>query len=1297
MPSFKKIISAFCAAAIAVSGAVMPVLADEQVVLDLNYTELTEDSSWKLEDSNVKQTFDNAADEGMRITNSYNNGNKLASKTLATALADADITIEYETQMFCNGNPDVATNILYLGADKNSTILEWQLDKYAKTGRINGNEYINEMTPTTGIGSTDRCTPWLTVTHRIDFANKTVATTIGDADTVYYESAGDKFVDTSVNSFGYIGLSIGRSSNFVALKNLKITTVPWTDTQKAQVAINNIDLKTFTKYGSDGTGVLTTNNIVVPTEDADVYGVSAGTFGIDANLNGVAVDWESDNTSLVEITGRNEVTVNPTSSAAVVHLTATATDYPSAKRVFTLNIQGTEDFLKYVASQIDLTEGNSTVSYTKDESGAIVADSYDVISNFTVPENLSGATIKWSSNDNNVSVGGGNISLNSWNEGSYTITATISSAGKSYPKDFTIVVPKARVFYNDSFDDWATGNLVALDKASNNDHDGYSLSSGTRNGNGEHYIAVAEGGPATTEANKDKFINNVLMQYNDDGSRPHSMTFTKMSGASNTKDLYATFDFRLNNDTTTMRITNGAGNIDLSKSLGLQSEVWYHMELTVLNNGDYTGNITNYATGKPVKTITGSNGPTTITSFTGTSSYYSFAFNNLYIAAGNVPGITPTGKTDVTIGKTTTIATVARAKDIKVDLGDLEDSVTYEIVNGAVILTGKSADKGNVTITATSDIEVSSTIEVVVGTDKTFADEAADALLDKLVDGSNVTKGESANTIVVSKGDLTLPNELYGASITWTSKNSTYVTDKGVIYPAVDAPDTIELTADTVYGEGKGQAKITVDISAYKALVKSEYDKAMSDTLTIPYKDSVNKGKVNLQLSNSALILNDIKFPTDIKGEAGTIAVEYDVEENDYLSSAGVISVPAPDKKYGVTINRTVTYKKGNVTLAGGTTDTFKPSVYFGAKYVEDFLTAPKTGALWNQNEEWELRDDYLKEMVYDYVVRFDAACDDNFDLPKSTTKDFEAKAEGVFGSSIEWSSNSTAITASSGSDNENKTVDMKVKQPSNTANVTLTASMSYKNGDTQKRTFKVSVTGTGSGSTGGNGGGSTGGSGFSGGSSGGGTRSGSSSPVISGTTFIPVDNTGVATPNPNPSGFNDLDSVPWAVTAINNLCVSGVVNGKAPGLFCPNDNITRAEFAKILVGAFAIPTVSVDSATFTDVSVGHWASAYVETAYQNGIITGYDNGAFDPDAYVTRQDMAVMVQRAASVMGYALAPVEDAITFTDAADIAAYAQEAVSILQQADIVNGVGDGAFEPLSTSTRAQACQMLYNVWN
>jgi len=172
---------------------------------------------------------------------------------------------------------------------------------------------------------------------------------------------------------------------------------------------------------------------------------------------------------------------------------------------------------------------------------------------------------------------------------------------------------------------------------------------------------------------------------------------------------------------------------------------------------------------------------------------------------------------------------------------------------------------------------------------------------------------------------------------------------------------------------------------------------------------------------------------------------------------------------------------------------------------------------------------------------------------------------------------------------------------------------------------------------------------------------------------------------------FNDLDTVPWAAEYINALAKKGIISGVAEGIFAPNNNVTREEFAKMLVSAFGF---SDDTARtqLTDVSPDAWYYPYVSVAEKLGIVKG--NGTeFGVGQNITRQDMAVMAYRAAQKANVSIKKVKEAQAFADEAEIADYARESVTAMQQADIINGVEGNRFAPNENATRAQAAKIIY----
>ncbi len=177
------------------------------------------------------------------------------------------------------------------------------------------------------------------------------------------------------------------------------------------------------------------------------------------------------------------------------------------------------------------------------------------------------------------------------------------------------------------------------------------------------------------------------------------------------------------------------------------------------------------------------------------------------------------------------------------------------------------------------------------------------------------------------------------------------------------------------------------------------------------------------------------------------------------------------------------------------------------------------------------------------------------------------------------------------------------------------------------------------------------------------------------------VPETGVALP------FADVANHTWAHSAIATLHSKGIIAGRGDGSFAPDDKVTRAEFAKMLVLALGIQAKETDI-IFADVASTDWFASYALTAAANGIVLG-SGGSFLPNASITRQDAAVMIYRALAFAGGTMP------AFTDSDSIASYARDAIASLCTAGILKGMEDGSFAPLSSLTRAQAAVMLSRI--
>lgn len=536
------------------------------------------------------------------------------------------------------------------------------------------------------------------------------------------------------------------------------------------------------------------------------------------------------------------------------------------------------------------------------------------------------------------------------------------------------------------------------------------------------------------------------------------------------------------------------------------------------------------------------------------------------------------------------------------------------------------------------------------------------------------------NGVYSVTGNFSVPLTEWVTSITWsvTDSSSIQIDKDGDVKVFPMNTNPITLTATVSY-KGESMTK-EFPISLLKAYRERMHivEDALTKTVLYPKgTDGEAVTSVSLAVDGETTLSYDVNFKT-ISAEDANLAIKWNSSDENILTNDGVISVTDKDK-HPVTLTKTVTYTMEGHQIVSDSKD-YAINVQFNPDTMQESIEAvvkayATSKSADEESAEYEKAYNSAMEMLSDrYKTRGDAAYEKNFeDIPSYVDDDFTLRTKGEFGSTITWGSSNTAIKISG----ENA----KVTQPSKDTDVKLTATFtSGASTNAKAYTATVSVEGTGKSS------------GSSGGSGGGGNSYKGSLGTSAYTNPI------TATPAPIPSQpdvpkgeFTDLGSVAWAEVAINSLAKQGIVTGRDAVTFAPNDDITRAEFAKILTGAFEIELGA--TADLTDVAADEWYAQYVGACYAAGIITGYDDGSFKPNNCVTRQEMAVMVMRAAQYKGMTIEKPYEKVNFTDADEIASYAVEAVDTLQQAGIINGMADGAFAPTATATRAQAAKILY----
>lgn len=172
---------------------------------------------------------------------------------------------------------------------------------------------------------------------------------------------------------------------------------------------------------------------------------------------------------------------------------------------------------------------------------------------------------------------------------------------------------------------------------------------------------------------------------------------------------------------------------------------------------------------------------------------------------------------------------------------------------------------------------------------------------------------------------------------------------------------------------------------------------------------------------------------------------------------------------------------------------------------------------------------------------------------------------------------------------------------------------------------------------------------------------------------------------------FDDIKGH-WAKTDIELLASKMVVSGVTDTSFAPDHNITRAEFAALLVRSLAL-TSNAEAASFNDVHATDWFAGSIGAAVKAKLVSGYEDGSFKPNAPITREQMAVMVAKALSAAGKTVDSQAELLNkFNDNLKISDWAMSSVSQSVKAGIISGMTDTTFVPLANASRAQAVVML-----
>ncbi|MDT0125485.1 S-layer homology domain-containing protein [Paenibacillus sp. RRE4] len=179
-----------------------------------------------------------------------------------------------------------------------------------------------------------------------------------------------------------------------------------------------------------------------------------------------------------------------------------------------------------------------------------------------------------------------------------------------------------------------------------------------------------------------------------------------------------------------------------------------------------------------------------------------------------------------------------------------------------------------------------------------------------------------------------------------------------------------------------------------------------------------------------------------------------------------------------------------------------------------------------------------------------------------------------------------------------------------------------------------------------------------------------------------------------HPMTFADVNTH-WAKEAVNDMGSRMIVNGVTDSTFNPNNNITRAEFAAIIVRALGLPA-GAGNTSFSDVRSDAWYSGAVETAVSYKLINGFEDGTFRPQNTITREQAMSIVAKAMSLTGLAERnPVSDTTSalahFADYSQISGWAKDNLALTVRAKLING-RNANIDAKANMTRAEVAVLV-----
>lgn len=171
---------------------------------------------------------------------------------------------------------------------------------------------------------------------------------------------------------------------------------------------------------------------------------------------------------------------------------------------------------------------------------------------------------------------------------------------------------------------------------------------------------------------------------------------------------------------------------------------------------------------------------------------------------------------------------------------------------------------------------------------------------------------------------------------------------------------------------------------------------------------------------------------------------------------------------------------------------------------------------------------------------------------------------------------------------------------------------------------------------------------------------------------------------------FIDVHPGDWFYDPVCYVYSQGLMTGTSATTFEPNISLSRAMLVAVLHRLEGSPAASAGD--FTDVASGDWYAQAVNWAGSVGVVNGFDDGTFQPNAAITREQMAAILRNYAQYKGLEVTASGDLAHYTDTASVSDWAKESVEWAVGSGLIGGYEDSTLRPQGTTTRAEVASVL-----